>query len=108
MRTWLVLLAAACGAPPRPPAHPVAAPAYKVAHYHNPRFRIGAVIDAADVEHPVIKLDGDRVAERLEWRGDSYVDVQGRPILRFVDGESVVVFVHGGPVGVELGRDRDL
>ena len=29
------------------------------------------------------------------------------PILRLVDADSVVVFVHGGDVGVALGRDRD-
>jgi hypothetical protein len=82
--------------------------AHRVAHYENPRFRIGAVIDLADSEHPVIQLDGDRIAERLDRRGETYVDRRGRPILRLVDDDSVVVFVHGGAVGVALGRDRDL
>ena len=110
MRTWLafVALSVACGGSPRRPQEPVATPAHRVAHYENARFKIGAMIDVADVEHPLIKLDGDPAAERLERRGGSYVDGQGRPILRFVDSESVVVFVHGGAVGVELGRDRDL
>jgi hypothetical protein len=106
MRTWLVVALAACGGSPRRPEPVVAVPAHTVAHYENSRFKIGALIDVADLEHPVIKLDGDRSAERLERRGASYVDRQGRPILRFVDDESVVVFVHGGDVGVELGRDR--
>jgi len=79
-----------------------------MAHYENPRFRIGAVIDLADTAHPVIQLDGDRVAERLDRRGASYVDHRGRTILKLVDDDSVVVFVHGGDVGVALGRDRDL
>jgi hypothetical protein len=110
MRTWLAFVAvsAACGGSPRRPEPVAAVPAHKVAHYENPRFKIGAVIDVADAEHAVIRLDGDPAAERLERRGTSYVDGQGRPILRFVDDESVVVFVHGGEVGVELGRDRDL
>lgn len=110
MRTWLAFVAvsAACGGSPRRPEPVAAVPAHTVAHYQNSRFKIGAMIDVADVDHPVIKLDGDPAAERLERRGGSYVDQQGRPILRFVDDESVVVFVHGGDVGVELGRDRDL
>jgi hypothetical protein len=110
MRTWFafVALSVACGGSPRRPEPIAAVPAHKVAHYENPRFKIGAMIDVADVDHPLIQLDGDPAAERLERRGASYVDQQGRPILRFVDDESVVVFVHGGAVGVELGRDRDL
>ena len=80
---------------------------HKVAHYENPRFKIGATINVADADHPVIKLDGDDAAERLVRRGGSYVDGEGRPILRVVDGDSVVVFVHGGNVGVALGRDSD-
>jgi hypothetical protein len=85
----------------------VVVPSHTVAHYENPRFKIGAVIDLADADHPVIKLDGDDAAERLHRRGASYVDRDGRPILRLVDADSVVVFVHGGGVGVALGRDRD-
>jgi hypothetical protein len=110
MRTCLafVALCVACGGSPRRPEPAAVVPAHKVAHYENQRFKIGAVIELADAEHPVIKLDGDETAERLERRGDAFVDREGRPILRFVDGESVVVFVHGGDVGVELGRDRDL
>jgi hypothetical protein len=107
MSRWLVLLLAACGAPPRP-AHPAVALSHKVAHYENLRFKIGARIDVADADHPVIKLDGDDTAERLDRRGASFVDQRGRPILRLVDDSSVVVFVHGGDVGVALGRDRDL
>ena len=108
MRTWLAFVAvsAACGGSPRRPEPVAAVPAHTVAHYENSRFRIGAMIDVADVDHPLIRLDGDPAAERLERRGGSYVDQHGRPILRFVDDESVVVFVHGGAVGVELGRDR--
>jgi hypothetical protein len=82
-------------------------PSHKVAHYENPRFKIGATIDVADNDHAVIRLDGDRAAESLHRRGGSYVDAEGRPILRVVDGDSVVVFVHGGDVGVALGRDSD-
>ncbi len=107
MSRWLVLLLAACGAPPQPPARPVPV-THRVAHYENPRFKIGAVIDRADAEHPVIKLDGDQVAERLDRRGTAYVDRESRTILRVVDDDSVIVFVHGGNVGVALGRDRDL
>jgi len=107
MSRWLVLFLAACGAPPRQPARPVVVAAHKVAHYENPRFKIGALIDLADADHPLIKLDGDDAAERLDRRGGSYVDRRGRPILRLVDADSVVVFVHGGNVGVALGRDRD-
>lgn len=107
MARWLVLVTtcAACGGSPHRPVHPVV-PAQRVAHYENARFKIGAVIDVADVEHPVIRLDGDPAAERLAWQDGSYVDAKGRPILRFVDAESAIVFVHGGGVGVELGRDR--
>ena len=101
-----LVLVAACGGPPRPPVRAVPV-THKVAHYENPRFKIGARIDLADSDHPMIKLDGDDVAERLERRGASYVDREGRPILRVVDGDSVVVFVHGGDVGVALGRDSD-
>lgn len=78
------------------------------AHYRNAQYKIGAVIDLADSEHPVIRLDGDRASERLARDGVQYVDSQGRPILRVLDADSVVVFVHGGSVGVALGRDRDL
>ena len=108
MSRWLafvVAASAACGGSPRP-ANVAPVPAHKVAHYHNQKFKIGAVIDAADAKHPLIKLDGDDAAERLAWRDGSYVDGRGRPILKYVDDESVVVFVHGGAVGVELGRDR--
>jgi hypothetical protein len=83
-------------------------PTHRLAHYENPRFKIGAVIDLADADHPVIRLDGDDAPERLDRRGASYVDRQGRPILRLVDDDSVIVFVHGGDVGVALGRDRTL
>lgn len=108
MWRWLALVAA-CGAPPRHTVGPVPiAPAHRVAHYENPQFKIGAVIDLADTEHPVIRLDGDPAAERLDRRGAAYVDQNGRTILRLVDDSSVVVFVHGGDVGVALGRDRDL
>lgn len=110
MRTWLafVALSVACGGSPQRPEPVATVPSHKVAHYQNQRFKIGAVIELADADHPVIKLDGDTTAERLDRRGDAFVDRRGRQILRFVDGESVVVFVHGGDVGVELGRDRDL
>ncbi len=108
MSRWLVLFLAACGGPPRQPAQPAVVPSHKLAHYENPRFKIGAVIDLADAEHPVIKLDGDRMAERLDRRGTAYVDHESRTILRVVDDDSVIVFVHGGNVGVALGRDRDL
>jgi hypothetical protein len=80
---------------------------HKVAHYENPQFKIGATINIADNDHAVIKLDGDPGPEQLARRGGSYVDAEGRPILRVVDGDSVVVFVHGGNVGVALGRDSD-
>lgn len=101
------MLLAACGAPPQA-ARPVIVPSHRLAHYENPRFKIGAVIDLADADHPVIRLDGDDAPERLDRRGASYVDRQGRPILRLVDDDSVIVFVHGGDVGVALGRDRTL
>ena len=74
-------------------------------HYFNRTYKIGAKLEVADREHPVLLLDGDHVAERLDRQGASYVDREGRPILRLVDDRSIVVFVHGGPVGVELGRD---
>ena len=96
---------AACGGSPRPA--PVAV-AVQHAHYRNAQYKIGAVIDLADRDHPVIQLDGDRAPERLERRGVAYVDDRGRPILRVLDADSVVVFVHGGGVGVALGRDHAL
>jgi hypothetical protein len=105
MWKWLVFVAA-CGASPRPPVS-IPAATHTRAHYKNPQFRIGALVDLADADHPVIKLDGDRVAERLDWRGPTYVDGRGRPILRLVDDGSVIVFVHGGDVGIALDRDRD-
>jgi hypothetical protein len=74
-------------------------------HYSNRIYKIGARLDLADREHPVIRLDGDRDAERLDRRGTCYVDREGRQILRLVDDRSIVVFVHGGPVGIELGRE---
>jgi len=92
----------ACGASPRPVPVSVAV---RHAHYRNAQYKLGAVIDLADSEHPVIQLDGDRAAERLERRGVAYVDDRGRPILRVLDPDSVVVFVHGGNVGVAMGRD---
>lgn len=101
----LVLLAA-CGGPPRPPVRAVPV-THRLAHYENSRFKIGATIEVADDDHAVIKLDGDDAAEHLARRGPAYVDGAGRPILRVVDGDSVVVFVHGGDVGVALGRDSD-
>lgn len=101
-----LVLVVACGGSPRPaPAVPVEHPH---AHYRNAQYKLGAVIDLADSEHPVIQLDGDRAPERLERRGIGYVDQAGRPILRLLDADSVVVFVHGGGVGVAMGRDRDL
>jgi len=104
----IVVAAGACGAPPQRAAQPVAVPAeHRVAHYRNPQYKLGAVIDLADAEHPVIKLDGDPAAERLDRRGPHYVDGTGRPILQLLDPDSVVVFVHGGNVGVAMGRDRD-
>lgn len=99
---------AACGASPRP-AHPVVVAAeHRHAHYRNAQYRLGAAIDLADSDHPVIQLDGDRAPERLDRRGVQYVDPSGRPILRVLDADSVVVFVHGGGVGVAMGRDHDL
>ena len=107
MSRWLVLLLAACGAPPQP-ARPIVVPSHRLAHYENPRFKIGAVIDLADADHPVIRLDGDDAPERLDRRGASYVDQRGRTILQLVDDDTAVVYVHGGDVGVALGRDRTL
>jgi hypothetical protein len=74
-------------------------------HYQNRIYKIGAVLDVKDQDHPVLMLDGDRTPERLDRRGSLCVDGQGRPIVRLVDDRSIVVFVHGGAVGVELGRD---
>ena len=106
---WRCLaILAACGASPRPVDRVVVPAEHRHAHYRNAQYRLGAVIDLADSDHPVIQLDGDRTPERLDRRGAQYVDPRGRPILRVLDADSVVVFVHGGGVGVAMGRDRDL
>ena len=104
MWRWLAVLAA-CGGAPQRPVQPVASAEARPGHYRNSIFMIGAVLDVPDRDHPVLLLDGDRAPERLERRGASYVDREGRPILRLVDDRSIVVFVHGGAVGIELGRD---
>lgn len=99
----LVFLAACGAGAPQHPVQPVARA--QPGHYSNRIYKIGARLDVADSDHPVITLDGDHSAERLDRRGTSYVDREGRPILRLVDDRSIVVFVHGGPVGVEMGRE---
>ena len=63
------------------------------AHYRNAQYKIGAVIDLADSEHPVIQLDGDRASRAPRSARHRYVDDRGRPILRVLDADSVVVFV---------------
>jgi hypothetical protein len=98
-----LVASAACGASPHP-RQTVAVDA-RPGHYHNRIYKLGAVIEVADNDHPVIKLDGDDAAERLERRGAGFVDREGRTILQPVDDRSVVVYVHGGGVGVEMGRD---